>query len=41
MERETSLASLERGGSLFRARIARLSKVVVLEALLGAPVRGM
>ena len=40
--RETSLASLEReGGSLFRARFARLSKVVVLEALLGAPVRGM
>ena len=37
-ERETSLASLERGGYLFRARFARLSKVVVFLALLNAPV---
>ena len=28
-------------GYLFRACFARLSKVVVLEALLGAPVRGI
>ena len=41
VERELlSLRSGERG-SRFRARFARLSKVVVLEALLGAPVRGM
>ena len=35
-----SLCSIERG-YLFRARFARLSKVVVLVALLNAPVRGM
>ena len=41
VERELlSLRSRERG-YLFRARFARLSKVVVLEALLCAPVRGM
>ena len=34
VERETSLASLERGGCLCRARFAHLS-------LLNAPVRGM
>ena len=40
-ERELlSLCSRERG-YLFRARFARLSKVVVLVALLCAPVRGM
>ena len=36
-----SLHSREREGYFFRARFARLSKVVVLLALLGAPVRGM
>ena len=46
VERETSLASLEREReSLYRARYARLSKVVVFcgnsVALLFAPVRGM
>ena len=41
VERETSLASLERGRYLFRARFARLSKVVVFLALLNAPVRDM
>ena len=35
-----ALCSRERG-YLFRARFARLSKVVVLVALLCAPVRGM
>ena len=41
-ERETSLASLERERELFfRARYARLSKVLVFDAILGAPVRGM
>ena len=35
-----SLCSIERG-YFFSARFARLSKVVVLVALLGAPVRGM
>ena len=41
VERELlSPRSRERGGYLFRARFARLSKVVVFLALLGAPVRG-
>ena len=39
--RETSLACLRERRALFRARFARLSKVVVFLALLGAPVRGM
>ena len=40
VERETSLASLERGGYLFRACFAHLSKVVVFLALLNAPGGG-
>ena len=41
-ERETSLALLKRErGHFFRARFARLSKVVVLFAKVFAPVRGM
>ena len=39
--RELLSLRLREGGSLFRACFAGLSKVVVLEALLGAPVRGM
>ena len=38
VERETSLSLLEREGALYTAR---LSKVVVLVALLNALVRGM
>ena len=43
VERETSLASLERGGVTLQgfAYFACLTKVVVLVAFLGAPVRGM
>ena len=40
VERETSLALLEREGVLYRACFARLSKVVFFLALLCAPVRG-
>ena len=41
VERELLLLRLRERGYLFRARFARLSKVVVLEALLCAPVRVM
>ena len=41
VERELLLLRSRERGYLFRARFARLSKVVVLEALLCAPVRGM
>ena len=41
VERELLLLRSRERGYLFRARFARLSKVVVLVALLGAPVRGM
>ena len=38
---ERELLSLKRGGYLFRARFAHLSKVVSFLALLNALVRGM
>ena len=41
VKRELLLFQLRERGYLFRARYARLSKVVVLVALLCAPVRGM
>ena len=41
VERELLLLRSRERGYLFRARFARLSKVVVLVALLCAPVRGM
>ena len=41
VERELLLLRSRERGALFRARFARLSKVVVLVALLKAPVRGM
>ena len=36
-----SVRGMERGSRFFRACFARLSKLVVFVAILGAPVRGM